>query len=163
MKIVSNTGPMIGLAKIGLLLILDQLSSEVLIPPMVHKELMGKIGEEFEQIDKALKEFVRVTDFDPTDPITENAVSSLDEGEKQVLGLASSLGGDVLLLMDDRAGREAAVRMNIPVSGVVGVLLFAKERGLLEKITPFLEELRSKGYWLSDEVITISRKIAGDV
>ena len=163
MKIVSNTGPMIGLAKIGLLLILDQLSSEVLIPPMVHKELMGKIGEEFEQIDKALKEFVRVTDFDPTDPITENAVSGLDEGEKQVLSLASSLGGDVLVLMDDRAGREAAVRMNIPVSGVVGVLLFAKERGLFEKITPFLEELRSKGYWLSDEVITISKKIAGEV
>jgi hypothetical protein len=34
MKIVSNTGPIIGLGKIGLLLILNQLASGVLNPPM---------------------------------------------------------------------------------------------------------------------------------
>ena len=68
MKIVSNTGPIIGLAKIGLLFILNQLSSEVSIPPMVQKELLGKMGEEFEQIDKALKEFIHVKDFNPMSP-----------------------------------------------------------------------------------------------
>ena len=54
MKIVSNTGPIIGLAKIGLLFILNQMASEVLIPPMVHKELLGKIGGESEQIVRRL-------------------------------------------------------------------------------------------------------------
>jgi predicted nucleic acid-binding protein len=163
MKIVSNTGPIIGLAKIGLLFILNQMASEVLIPPMVHKELLGKIGEESEQIEKALKEFIHVKDFSPADPATENAVSDLDEGERQVLRLASSIGGDVLVLMDDHAGRQVANRLNISVSGVVGLLLLAKEKGILEKIASLLEKLRTEGYWLSDEVIKISKEIAGEI
>jgi hypothetical protein len=163
MKIVSNTGPIIGLAKVGLLFILNRLASEVLIPPMVQKELLGKIGGESEQIDKALKEFIRVKDFDPMDSTTQHAVSDLDEGERQVLGLASSIGGDVLVLMDDRAGRQVASRLNISVSGVVGLLLLAKEEGIVEKIAPLLEELRTEGYWLSDEVIKVSKKIAGEI
>jgi len=163
MKIVSNTGPIIGLAKIGLLFILNRLASEVVIPPRVHKELLGKIGGESEQIDKALNEFIHVRDFDPMDPAIENAVSDLDEGERQVLGLASSIGGDVLVLMDDRAGRQIASRLNISVSGVVGLLLLAKEKGVLEKIAHHLEGLRAEGYWLSDEVIKVARKIAGEI
>jgi len=163
MRIVSNTGPIIDLAKIGLLFILNQLSSEVMIPPMVYKELLGKIGGESEQIDKALKEFIHVKDFNSMDPITENAVSDLDEGERQVLGLASSVGGDVLVLMDDRAGRDVARRLNISVSGVFGLLLLAKEKGVLEKIAPLLQKLRTEGYWLSDDVIRISKKIAREI
>jgi len=97
------------------------------------------------------------------DPATENAVSDLDEGERQVLRLASSIGGDVLILMDDHAGRQVANRLNISVSGVVGLLLLAKEKGILEKIASLLEKLRTEGYWLSDEVIKISKEIAGEI
>ena len=93
----------------------------------------------------------------------ENAVSDLDEGERQVLRLASSIGGDVLVLMDDHAGRQVANRLNISVSGVVGLLLLAKEKGILEKIASLLEKLRTEGYWLSDEVIKISKEIAGEI
>lgn len=163
MKIVSNTGPIIGLAKVGLLFILNRLGSEVVIPPMVHKELFGKTGGESDQIEKALKEFIRVKDVGQTDGATQNAVSDLDEGERQVLSLASSMGRDVLVLMDDRAGRQVASRLNISVSGVVGLLLLAKEEGIVEKIAPLLEELRTGGYWLSDEVIKVSKKIAGEI
>ncbi len=43
MKVVSNTGPLIGLAKIGQLLLLKSMYTEVLIPPIVHRELLGKV------------------------------------------------------------------------------------------------------------------------
>lgn len=46
MKIVSDTGPLIGLAKIDCLSILKNIATEVLIPPMVHRELLGKVGIE---------------------------------------------------------------------------------------------------------------------
>jgi len=39
----------------------------------------------------------------------------------------------------------------------------AKEKGIVEKIGPLLEELRTEGYWLSDEVIKISKKIADEI
>jgi uncharacterized protein len=103
MKIVSNTGPIIGLAKIGLLSLLKQLASEVVIPPTVRRELLGKIGPETEQIDKALNDFIKVADLKPLDPAVETAISSLDEGEREVIGLASTMSEDVLLLIDDHA------------------------------------------------------------
>jgi predicted nucleic acid-binding protein len=160
MKIASNTGPIIGLAKIDLLFLLNQIASEVLIPPMVYRELMGKTGPETAQIDKALKEFLKVADLKPLDPAVEIAISILDEGEREVIGLASTTSGDILILMDDRAGREVAEKLNIPVSGLVGILLLAKEKGILEKIGPLLVELRDKGYWLSDDVVQTAQRLA---
>jgi predicted nucleic acid-binding protein len=160
MKIASNTGPIIGLAKIDLLSLLNQIASEVLIPPMVYRELMGKTGPETAQIDKALKEFLKVADLKPLDSPVEIAISTLDEGEREVIGLASTTSGDILILMDDRAGREVAEKLNIPVSGLVGILLLAKEKGILEKIGPLLRELRDKGYWLSDDVLQAAQRLA---
>jgi len=61
-RIVSNTGPIIGLAKIGKIFLLKNIAEEVLIPPIVHKELYGKTGIESEEIDGALNDFVRITD-----------------------------------------------------------------------------------------------------
>jgi predicted nucleic acid-binding protein len=37
----------------------------------------------------------------------------LGEGEKQAIGLAYQLDNDVILLLDDRAGRQVAARLNI--------------------------------------------------
>jgi predicted nucleic acid-binding protein len=162
MKIISNTGPIIGLAKINLLFLLNQIASEVLIPPMVHRELMGKIGPETARIDKALRDFLKVADLKPLNPAVEKEVSDLDEGEREVIGLASTTSGQVLIVMDDRAGREAAAKLNIPVSGLMGILLLAKEKGIVKKIGPLLLELRDKGYWLSDEVVQTAKRLAGE-
>lgn len=162
MRIVSNTGPIIGLAKIDLLFLLNQVAFDVFIPPRVQRELLGKVGPEADQIDQALSGFLKVATLRPLEPSVEMAISRLDEGEKQVIGLASTMPGDVLILIDDRAGREVAKRLKIPVSGLVGILLLAKEKGLLEKIGPLLEELRDKGYWLTDEVVHTARKLAGE-
>jgi len=163
MKIVSNTGPIIGLGKIGLLFLLNQIASEVIIPPTVRRELLGKIGPETEQIDKALNEFLKVADLKPLDPAVEIAISSLDEGEREVIGLASTMSEEILLLIDDRAGREVAKGLNIPVSGVVGILLLARGKGMLENISPLLQELRDKGYWLSEEVLHTAKRLAGEM
>jgi predicted nucleic acid-binding protein len=64
------------------------------------------------------------------------------------------------LLIDDRAGRQAAENLGISKIGLVGILLLAKQKGLIENICPLLEELRTAGYWLSDELLVVARKIA---
>lgn len=160
MKIVADTGPIIGLAKIGRISLLKKLVTEVLIPPIVHKELYGKIGSESDQIDQALSDFVHVVDLGSLELNIDEPLINLGEGEKQSILLASTLKREVLLLIDDRAGRQAAENLNISKIGLVGILLLAKKRGLIDNVGPLLQELRVAGYWLSDEVIAVARKLA---
>jgi predicted nucleic acid-binding protein len=104
MKIVSDTGPLIGLAKISKIHLLRNIAEEVLIPPMVHRELLGKIGDEADQIDLALRDFIQIKKIPALGQEAESALSGLGEGEKQAIGLAYQLDNDVILLLDDRAG-----------------------------------------------------------
>ena len=160
MKIVADTGPIIGLAKIGRVSLLKMLAKEVLVPPIVHKELYGKIGSESDQIDQALRDFVHVIELGSLELNLDEHFTNLGEGEKQSIILASTLKREVLLLIDDRAGRQAADSLNIPKTGLVGILLLAKKRGLIDNVVSLLHELRAAGYWLSDEVITVARNLA---
>lgn len=162
MKIICDTGPIIGLAKIGKISLLKSIAEEVLIPPMVYKELLGKIGDESIQIEEALNDFIRIKESDAFDSAAETAFAGLGEGEKQAIGLAFSIEKDVLLLLDDRAGRVCAGKINIPIIGLIGLLLISKQKGLVEKVSPLIEELRNKGYWLSIEIINIARRLAGE-
>jgi len=73
MKVVSNTGPLIGLAKINQLSLLKSMYREVLIPPMVHKELWGKVGNESDQIDSALQDFINVAELKNLNPVIDVA------------------------------------------------------------------------------------------
>ena len=160
MKIVADTGPIIGLAKIGRISLLKKFATVVLIPPIVHKELYGKIGSESEQIDQALNDFVHVVELGSLELNIDEPLINLGEGEKQSILLASTLKREALLLIDDRAGRQAADTLNIPKIGLVGILLLAKKRGFIDNVGSLLQELRLAGYWLSDEVIAIARKFA---
>jgi len=161
-KLVSNTGPIIGLAKIGRLDLLKSLVGDVLIPPFVHKELFGKLGTEAVMIEEGLRDFIRVVTVTTTDLSMEAVLSELDEGERQAIALASDLRKDVLLLMDDHAGRQAARKLGVPVTGLLGLLLLAKEKGLVNRVGSLIEELRESGYWLSDEVAEAAKKLAGE-
>ncbi len=75
MKIISNTGPIIGLAKINQLNLLNNLASEVLIPPLVYRELLGKYGWELSRIDEALNRFIKVTKLSSISNEVEQAIS----------------------------------------------------------------------------------------
>jgi len=82
MKIISNTGPIIILAKIGKLGLLKELASEVLIPLTVYRELFAKVGRESQAIDRALVDFIRVAEVTEINSEVEIAIAGLDEGEK---------------------------------------------------------------------------------
>ena len=162
MRIVSDTGPIIGLAKIDCLFLFKNLASEVCIPPMVYRELLGKIGFESERIENALHDFIQVMELKSLKPEVKEKISDLDEGEKQTIALASMFSRGVLLVLDDHAGRKVANKLNIPTTGIIGILLLAKKNGILREVGPFVDELRNQGYWLSDEIVLLAKSLAGE-
>lgn len=162
MKVIADTGPLIGLAKIGKLYLLEKYVDEVLIPPIVYKELLGKIGPESEEIEKALNNFIKISNQPQIAKELHGILSNLDEGEKQAIALAKSYDENILLLIDERAGREVANRLQIPITGLLGILIKFKEKREIQSISTIVEKLRQHGYWLSDEVIELAKKLAGE-
>jgi len=163
MKVISNTGPIIGLAKIDKLSLLKELAEEVLIPPLVYRELLGKCGWESSRIDLAINSFIKVTELSEISNEIKQVISTLDGGEKQVISLGSVTSGQLILLLDDKAGRNAAKKLGLATTGLVGVLIFAKEKGLINEVSSLLEELRIQGYWLGDSLIRIAKNLAGEI
>lgn len=158
MTVVSNTGPIVALAKADQLGLLRLLYGEILIPPAVHRELLAKAGPEAVRIDDGLAGYLRVTPISPTLSEHDRLTSGLGAGEQQAIALAVEVGG--VLVIDDRAGRKAAAELGIVTTGAVGVLLKAKEDGHLATIGPVLEAIRNQGYWLSDAVVETAMRLA---
>jgi uncharacterized protein len=161
--LVSNTGPIIALAKIQKIHLLNELGFQrLLIPPRVKKELLGKIGPESDLIDEALETFIQVEKPKKTNESIKKTTLNLDEGERQVIFLGASFDEEVLLLLDDKAGRTKARQLNLPVVGTAGLLLLFKQRNLIEKVVPLMTALREQGYWLSDTLVNQVQKLADE-
>lgn len=160
--LVSNTGPLIGLAKLGQLDLLTRIASSVAVPPQVQAELLAKTGPESARLTDALRTAIRVLPSPVLPGPTQSALLRLDEGERQAIALAHSLPPPVLLLLDDQLGRKAARRLGQPVTGLAGLLVLAKRRGLIERVTPLLLALRHSGYWMSDEIVAVVGKLANE-
>ncbi len=106
MSIVSNTGPLIALAKADRMDLLPELYGTVHIPPAVHRELLGKTGPEADRLDVALAAWLKVADrVEPASEV-ESALQAIDAGEREAILLAQRLGLTVIL--DDRLGSGSA-------------------------------------------------------
>jgi len=160
MTVVSNTGPLIALAKADRLSLLERLFKQVHIPPAVHRELLAKSGPEVARLDDALAGFIQVTPTPRIPPEVKAATSRLGPGEQQAIALAYELKAP--LVIDDRLGRAAARRLGLAITGLAGVLIRAKETGLIPSVRPLLDEIRRQGYWLSDELLDIAARLAGE-
>jgi predicted nucleic acid-binding protein len=59
-------------------------------------------------------------------------------------------------------GRKVAQGRNLPVTGTIGLLLVAKNRGILPEIKPILEEFLSKGKRISPALYREVLDMAGE-
>jgi predicted nucleic acid-binding protein len=71
-----------------------------------------------------------------TSAIDDPAWRALDAGEREALALARLLGAE-LVLMDDRAGVAVAQQQGLTVTGTLGVLDLAGQRGLVDLADAF--------------------------
>jgi len=155
MKIVSNSSPLIALAKIGMLDVL----SGVVIPKAV-----------FDEITKPEKEYVKELYEWGKDKIIEvknrKAVEYLelmiDGGEAETIVLAEELNADAVLI-DDLKARKIATLRGLNIIGTIGVLLNAKERGFINEVKPLLEELMKRKIRISKELYNHALELAHEV
>lgn len=145
--VVSDTSPIRALAHLSRTELLRDLYGTVLIPPGVADELnQPSTGGPVVNVDTIPYLQVR-------EPGDRNAVNrflqSLDLGESEALALAEELDASILL-MDEAAGRAVGQQLRFLVVGTCGVLLRAKQRGLIAELKPLLDDLiNNLGFFVS--------------
>ncbi len=157
--IVADSGPLIALSRIGQLDLLRALFGRVQIPTAVWQEVTQGAAE-----GRSGASEVRAApwiDVVPVDATTAAGYALLvDDGEAEAIALART--ADSLLVIDDDRGRRLALRLGLRIKGTLGLLVLAKNRGLLDPIRPLLEALPQRGVHVSQRLIEIALREAGE-
>jgi predicted nucleic acid-binding protein len=158
MLIVCDSSPLIALAKCGKLNILDSLFDKVLIPEQVCHEFSVSGKPEA----AVIAAWARGKTDKPGDANLSKANTlSLGPGETAAIALYWERSADFLLI-DERKGRRIAAQNGINIIGIAGILLAAKNKGLIGAVKPFLDLLLNSSYYISDSLYRIALKSANE-
>lgn len=149
-NVVSNTTPLISLSKISMLHLLEELYKIIIIPSAVFDEYQNGKDKDF-FVDISRIDWIKIVEIKSRK--ASEYLLDLDRGEAEAIILAEEINSD-LLLMDEISGRQYARLKNLKMTGTIGVLLKAWEKKLIPAVTPLALELRAKGIWLSDKLIS---------
>jgi predicted nucleic acid-binding protein len=157
--IVANAGPLIALARIQHLHLLPALYDEIVIPPAVLQELTSDVEQVGAQ-ELAQAAWLHVVEVEDQAEI-EVLRSSLDQGESEAIILARQL--QATLLIDERRGRTLAAGLGVTKTGTIGVLIDAKQAGLVASVSQLLDGLREAGVRLSPRIYEEARRLASEL
>ena len=139
MKIVSNASPLIFLAKIGELDLLDKY--EIKIPRQVYEEIHkgAEIGKEDTQKIESLieRKIIKIEDTAIDKGIDKQ---NLGKGEKAAISLAINKEINIVLI-DERKARRIAKFYKLKPRGTIGILIEALKNKEIDK-QEFKELLR---------------------
>lgn len=163
-RAISNSSPLIHLGAIGSFGLLRDLFDEIWIPPAVWREVVeegrGRPGAaEVEQA--AAQGWLRVRPL-LDDALAKSLKRILDDGEAEAIALAVQEKPDAVLL-DESEARKAADVHGLIKTGVVGLLIRAKQQGKVTCLKDYLDRLRDEaGFWIDESLYRAALQAVGE-
>lgn len=152
MIVVSNASPLINLARIGRLDLLERLYGRLVVPDAVWQEVVVDGDGQPGAAEIKAAGWIRVRTVEDR-RLVLSVQRELDPGEAEAIALALEMDA-ALLLMDERLGRESARYLGVRCTGLVGLLVEAKRKGLIPAVKPLLARLRDiAGFRLSNALV----------
>ena len=158
--VVSDTTAITHLAKIGALNLIHQLYITVYIPDAVYLELTSHGSHIPGSHEVRTYPWIKKLSVKSRSRINVHA-AHLDPGEAEAIALAEELKAD-LLIIDERIGRVYARNMGLQITGMIGILLKAKEQKLIPAVKPFLDRLMATRFKLGYKLYEQALEIAGE-
>jgi predicted nucleic acid-binding protein len=157
--VVVNASPIIVLARAGYLDLLRLAGDPVQVPKAVAEEVAR--GGANDPATQALAQTSWLAPVDPGAASTRLRQFGLGVGEEAVLTWALANPGTVAVI-DDRAARRCAAALQIPHRGCLGLVILARQHGVLAAARPALEELRQAGLRLGQSVMDEALALVGE-
>lgn len=148
--VVSNSTPIISLASLSQLSLLQKLFEKVYVTSQVYVEVVGEVesrigtGELKKQIHEGAIILYDILD----NKFVELMYGRLHKGELSVMVAAKELGISYVL-MDDASARKTAESFSLVPIGTVGILKLAKMKGLIPELKPLIDKLIDNNFRIS--------------
>ncbi len=156
MGLIANAGPLIALARIDRLELLPAAYADILVPDAVYLEVTrDPLLPGAREVAEA--DWLRSIEVTDTEAVARMRFW-LDQGESEAIVLAQARNEP--LAIDERRGRRIATSLGVQITGTVGILLAGKQLGLVELVTPLLDQLISRGVRLSASLYESARRLA---
>lgn len=153
MIVVSDTSVITSLIQVGHAGLLRELHGVVLIPRAVHRELL--------HTHVTVPAFLDVRDVTDRASVAD-LVLELDLGEAEAIVLAKEVKAD-LLLIDEKLGRQTALREGLRITGLMGLLVEAKLRGKIGSVRELVSNLETQaGFRVANAVKVEAFRLAGE-
>ena len=149
--IISNATPLIAFARIQRLDLLQQTVGKLVIPEGVANEIHGYRGGHYGEIILGDEPWIIVQKVQSPNQV-QLLLPTLDQGEAEVITLALEQNA-CLVLIDELTGRKVAQSLQLQVIGTVGILIRAKQMGLIPAIKPLLDKMIQRGIRYSQRFI----------
>lgn len=137
--IVSDTSTLILFYKIGEFDLLQKVFGQIVITETVLSEFKRQTPE-----------WIKIVN--PTTNLHKGLLGFLDAGEATSISLATEYER-CLLIIDESKGRKIAKELGLEISGSLGVLITAKNKGLIQSVIPIIEKIKQTNFRLSEALI----------
>ena len=150
--VVSDTGPLIALAKVDALFVARRLFTRLQIPQAVWSECRGKPGEDSRRIERAVRDgWLRVVEL-TAGAARRQLPARLGRGEVEALQLAMETRSS-LLIVDDRRARRQAQQLRLNYIGTARMLMLAEQRSLIDDAETVIHRMKANGYHVAPRVL----------
>ena len=157
MLIIADSSALIALATCDGLGILLKVYNVVKVPRAVYAEVTASDKPQAIALESFLSD--KIVDVDSTHWVL--AAGTLGQGEIEAMALYKQLAADALLIDDHRA-RVIAEHNKIHCIGALGVLLFAKQQGIIEKVAPYVQKLRHSSIHYGESLLNKVLSLANE-
>jgi predicted nucleic acid-binding protein len=155
---VVNASPLILLANAGYEALFAQLADEVRVPQAVAREV--RVGPKQDRARQLIARRYWQTIATPA-PSSMLLAWDLGAGETAVIAYALANPGWTAIL-DDGAARRCAKACGVPIKGTLGVVLLAKQRGIILSARVLLEQMQARGFRIDNQVLAAALALVGE-
>lgn len=147
--VVSDTSCFIALTNIQELALLRKLYKQVYTTSTVVNEFGEKLPSWIKVIEVKDLQKQKLLEF------------QIDKGEASAIVMALEQSAD-LTILDDYKARLLAEKLGLPITGTLGLIIKAKEAGIIASIKPLLENLKKTNFRISDNLSEEAMRQAGE-